>query len=288
MPQLNYLAIMCEDPIRMRDWYQHWLGFEEYDRDPAGSVYITDGHMSLVLHKAGSAPGETTQEPGLHHFGFQIENILDIERNLEDFDPSIRIERRPKEDRYAEYRLRDPEGIIVDLSEKGYGVPAAGEPRTPGIRHVATFNKDTWRKLAFYTQVMGMRDATRTDAEVESHLLMTKGNVPTDFVRSPNPFTGDGYVNLAHLGRTGQAEGITIPEERVGRPYMGFNHFGVLVPDPAGLYERMHAEIPEMPVDVRPPERQVEFGVRDPEGNYLDLSGKKGWKIDTDRWARVE
>jgi hypothetical protein len=43
-----------------------------------------------------------------------------------------------------------------------------------------------------------------------------------------------------------------------------------------------------MPEDVRPPERQVEYGVRDPEGNYLDLSGKKGWKVDVDRWARVD
>ncbi len=286
MPQLNYLVIMCEDPIRVRDWYQRWLGFEEYDRTREGSVYLTDGHTSLALLRCGSAPGEDHQEPGLHHFGFQIENILEIERNLEEFDPSIRIERRPSEDRYAEYRLRDPEGVIIDLSEKGYGV--AGEPRTPGIRHLATFNRDPARKFAFYTQVLGMRDATRTDAEIEQHLLMTKGEVPANFQRSLNPFSGDGFVNLAHLRRTGVEAGETAQDERVGRAYLGFNHFGVLVPDPADLYRRIHAETPGMPEDVRPPERQVEYGVRDPEGNYLDLSGKKGWKIDVEKWARVE
>jgi hypothetical protein len=74
----------------------------------------------------------------------------------------------------------------------------------------------------------------------------------------------------------------------VGRTNIGFNHFGVLVPDPFDLYSRIHAATPGMPEDVRPPERQVEYGVRDPEGNYLDLSGKKGWKIDVDKWARVE
>ena len=280
MSQLNYLAIMCDDPARMRDWYQRWLGFEEYDRTQEGAVYITDGHFSLALLKRGAAPGEETQDAGHHHFGFQVDSILEIERNLEDFDPSIRIERRPSEDRYAEYRLRDPEGIIVDLSEKGYGV--AGEPRTPGIRHLATFNRDTARKFAFYTQVMGMRDATRTDAEIETHLMMTKGEIPENFRRSPNPFSGDGVVNLAHLDRTANS-----PTE-VGRSTMGFNHFGVLVPDPFDLYSRIHAATPGMPEDVRPPERQVEYGVRDPEGNYLDLSGKKGWKIDVDKWAKVE
>ena len=38
----------------------------------------------------------------------------------------------------------------MDLSEKGYGV--SGEPGLPAIRHLATFNKDTFRKAAFYMQ----------------------------------------------------------------------------------------------------------------------------------------
>src|SRR5687768_13573689 len=158
--QLNYLAIMCDDPIGMRDWYQRWFAFEELNRTPEGAVYLTDGHFNVALLKRGSAVGETKQEQGLHHFGFQIADIMEVERNLEDFDPSIRIERRPKEDPYAEYRIVDPEGIIVDLSEKGYGVQ--GEPRTPGIRHLATCNREIPRKFDFYTQVIGMIDAKRT------------------------------------------------------------------------------------------------------------------------------
>jgi hypothetical protein len=41
-------------------------------------------------------------------------------------------------------------------------------------------------------------------------------------------------------------------------------------------------------MDVRPPERQVEYGVKDPEGNAVDLSSTKGWKVDVDKWARIE
>jgi catechol 2,3-dioxygenase-like lactoylglutathione lyase family enzyme len=279
MTQLNYMAIMCEDPAGTRDWYQRWFGFEEYDRTSQGTIYMTDGHFSVALLKAGAAPGEESQRPGLHHFGFQVESILDIERNLEDFDPSIRIERRPSEDRYAEYRLRDPEGIIVDLSEKGYGI--SGEPRLPGIRHLATFNRDTGRKAAFYNQVMGMRDATRTDAEVESNLIETAGAIPQNFRRSPNPFSGDGYINLALLGRTGESS------DGPSRP-PGFDHFGVLVSNPRELYGQIRAATPGMPEDVRPPERQVEYRVIDPEGTGIDLSGKKGWKVDVDVWANVQ
>src|SRR3712207_2857495 len=159
MSRLNYLAIMCDDPARTRDWYQRWFGFEELNRSDAGTIYITDGRMTVGLLKRGAAPGEDDHAVGVHHFGLQIDSIHEVERNLEDFDPSIRIERRPAEDPYAQYRLRDPEGIIVDLSEKGYGVE--GEPRTPGIRHVATYNVDQPRKHAFYLQVFNLRDVTR-------------------------------------------------------------------------------------------------------------------------------
>ena len=44
MPQLSYLAIMSDDPARMRHWYRRWFGFEELNRTNDGSVYITDGH----------------------------------------------------------------------------------------------------------------------------------------------------------------------------------------------------------------------------------------------------
>jgi hypothetical protein len=63
----------------------------------------------------------------------------------------------------------------------------------------------------------------------------------------------------------------------------------MLVRDPLGLLSEIRAtERNDEPMDVRPPERQVEYGVKDPEGNALDLAGSKGWKVDVDRWARAE
>src|SRR5688572_28617215 len=176
MSRLNYLAIMCDEPARMGDWYQRWLGFEEYDRTPEGTIYLTDGHFSVGFLQRGRAPGEDDQERGVHHIGFQVDSILEIERNLEDFDPSIRIEERPSEDPFAQYRIRDPEGIVLDLAERGYGVD--GEQRIPGIRHVATMNRDQARKHAFYLQVFGMSDVTRTPAEIEQQTRETFGGGP--------------------------------------------------------------------------------------------------------------
>jgi catechol 2,3-dioxygenase-like lactoylglutathione lyase family enzyme len=282
MSRLNFLAIMCDEPSRMRDWYQRWLGFKEYDRTPEGTIYVTDGHFSVGLLQRGRAPGEDDQERGVHHLGFQIDDILEIERNLEEFDPSIRIEERPREDPYARYRIRDPEGIIVDLSERGYGVD--GEQRIPGIRHLATMNQDQARKHAFYLNVFGMHDVTRTPEEIEQQTRETfGGTIPEDFVpiTVPAPFGGDGYVNLALLSNQSGTKWSR------GRSSW-LDHFGMLVPDPLGLLmEIRKAEGIDEPMDVRPPERQVEYGVKDPEGNRLDLSSTKGWKVDTDKWARI-
>ena len=277
MSQLNYMAIMCDDPVELKNWYQRWFGFKEHNRTAEGTVYINDGHFTVGLLKRGSAVGEDDQRRGLHHFGFQIDSILDVERALEDFDPSIRIERRPQDDPYAQYRMRDTEGVIVDLSEKGYGVN--GAQQIPGIRHLAMFNQDQPRKASFYRQVLSMRDVTRTDEEVLQHLLHTAGEVPAGFQRSTAPFCGDGFVNVAILGtRTNSERG----------PY-GFDHFGILVRDPLDIVRRTGQMDPtDRPLDVRPPERQVEYGIRDPEGNRIDLSSVKGWKVDVDKWARTE
>jgi catechol 2,3-dioxygenase-like lactoylglutathione lyase family enzyme len=278
MTQLNYLAIMSDDPEGLKAWYQRWFGFEEYQRTPAGAIYLTDGHFSVGLLKRGSALGEANQEPGLHHIGFQIENILEVERNLEDFDSSIRIEQRPAEDPFAQYRIVDPEGIIIDLSEKGYGV--AGEPRIPGIRHLATCNRDIPRKFAFYHQVLGMPDAKRTEEEVKQDILATTGSVPAGFRYStPSQFVADGSVNFALLPSRSDE-----PEWR-----WGFDHFGVLVPDPLGMVQEMgQADSNGRPNDVRPVERMVECGVHDPDGNRIDLSSFKGWKIAAGTYARIE
>jgi catechol 2,3-dioxygenase-like lactoylglutathione lyase family enzyme len=278
MSQLSYLAIMCDDPTEMRDWYQRWFGFEELNRTPEGSVYVTDGHLTVGLLKRSAAVGESNHERGVHHFGFQIESILEVERNLEDFDPSIRIERRPPEDPYAEYRILDPEGIIVDLSEKGYGVD--GEPRTPGIRHLATCNSNIPRKFGFYTRVLGMRNAKRSEDEIKQGIIHSTGVVPAgDRFSGPAQMGGDGFVNLAFLPPP-------VPGGSTRR--LGLDHFGILIRDPLSVVRAMgQVEADDRPSDIRPATRMVEYGVQDPEGNRLDLSGGKGWKIDVDSFAQI-
>ena len=261
MARLSYMAIMCREPERLEEYYEHWFGFEPIQRAANGSIYLIDGAMTMGLLRQGSANGEENQDLGLHHVGFEVESVAEIERRLREFDPAQALQRRPAEDPYATHRLVDPEGILIDPSERGYG--NKGEKRIPGIRHIAMACNDPPRKFEFYSHVFGMRDVERYDV-----LAPRKPGKP------PSRFAGDGFINLALL---------TWP---VTEPRMGFNHFGILTPDPHGLMYRI-VEVNPSRLDQRPPDRFAEYRIWDPEGNALDLSEKKGFQVDVDQVDRV-
>jgi catechol 2,3-dioxygenase-like lactoylglutathione lyase family enzyme len=287
MPRLNHLAIMCQDPERLKQFYARWFGFEELNRTQEGTVYITDGYFNVALMKRGAADlAEEDQRPGLHHLGFQIESIEEVRKRLQEFDQSMQVTERPKGG-YAEYRIIDPEGIALDLSEEGWGTK--GEMRVPGIRHIATANKDSQRKFAFYSQVLGMRDAGRSEDEVDEHIAMSLGGTPGPELRerarvgsahsgtqgTGTRFAGDGFVNYALLG------------PRPTEPRPGVNHFGLLAREPHELMLRI-AEEDFIRLDQRPPDRFAEYRLWDPEGNAIDLSMHKGYKVDVAKTDRIE
>lgn len=306
MPRLNHISLICEDPENLRQFYARWFGFEDLDRAPGGSIYITDGYFNIGLLRQGTDLAEGSGNLGLHHVGFQIESIDDVEKRLRDFDPSMRIEERPKGG-YAEYRVTDTEGLTIDLSEEGWG--AAGVQRVPGIRHVATCNpKDPWRSFAFYSQVFGMKDARLTPEEQPVHRAMWQRAADTQVVDGADvsgpvkrmrwdpttksiedivemsvprpaagiPFACDGFMNMALLQTSDWV-----------RPNL--NHFGMLVRDAYGLLHHITEETGISRLDQRPQDRPfAEYRVWDPEGNAIDLSEKKGFKVDVGKIERIE
>ena len=261
MARLSYMAIVCREPARLADYYHRWFAFDTLQRADNGTIYLTDGTMTVGLLQQGAANGETDQTLGLHHIGFQVESLAAVERRLRELDPAQAIQPRPAADPFAEGRIVDPEGILVDLSERGYGNP--GEKRVPGIRHVALANENPPRKFEFYRGLFGMRDVNRADI-----IAPTKAGKP------PPRFAGDGYVNLALL---------IAP---VTEPRPGFNHFGILTPDPRELMARIAAKDPTR-LDQRPADRFAEYRIWDPEGNALDLSAHKGYQVDVDLVDRI-
>jgi catechol 2,3-dioxygenase-like lactoylglutathione lyase family enzyme len=274
-------------------------------------VYLTDGYFSIGLLSLGSEAAEGSPL-GLSHIGFQIESIDEIDRRLRALDPTTRIEELPKGGR-AEYRVTDPEGLTIDLSEEGWGAP--GAQRIPGIRHIATVNKDAPRTFAFYSQVFGMKDGRLTAEEQREVEGMWERAADTKIYRGLDP---DGWVTRLQWDHAAKSIVELVRQEpprpivngkRQSLPYAhacdgftnlallgssdwlhpNFNHFGILTPGAYGLLHRITEETGIRLLDQRPEDRPfAEYRVWDPEGNAIDLSSRKGYKVDTNRIDRVE
>ena len=120
MPQLRHLALLTENPERPADFYQSVFEMKEVGRSP-GAIYLSDGHINLSIITKTRVPDH--QRPaGMYHFGFHIEKLDAIRERLRKAAVSDAAPPRPSDGRYAEYRVKDPDGNLIDLAEHGWQV----------------------------------------------------------------------------------------------------------------------------------------------------------------------
>jgi uncharacterized protein (TIGR02246 family) len=118
-PRLRHLAIVARDPEKLAEFYSSVFAMELFHRDPDGSCFLSDGHLSLALIRH-QLDGDTPV--GMNHFGFHITDTAATFEALTAAGtpkPAERFTNRP----FAEYRAMDPEGNWFDLSEHGFGGP---------------------------------------------------------------------------------------------------------------------------------------------------------------------
>ncbi len=114
MPKIRHLAIKTKDPTALAEFYVDVFDMEVVMRRDTGSVYLTDGYLSLAL-----LPTRGLVAPGVEHFGFDIEDAEEIAQRIAQTDgmaPKVRENDPP----YAEQRCTDPDGNMIDLSVHGF------------------------------------------------------------------------------------------------------------------------------------------------------------------------
>jgi catechol 2,3-dioxygenase-like lactoylglutathione lyase family enzyme len=113
---VRHIALYTPNPQRLRDFYCSILDMREVERTDRSSIFVSDGYINLALLY------QRKEEPlGLNHFGFHVKSNEEMR---------IRAERagvrpgakRPARIPFAEYRVHDPEGNGIDISEKGFRV----------------------------------------------------------------------------------------------------------------------------------------------------------------------
>jgi catechol 2,3-dioxygenase-like lactoylglutathione lyase family enzyme len=114
MAKIRHLAIKTKSPERLATFYEEVFGMKRLRTEKGGPIYMSDGYITLALLRNR---GEATPS-GINHFGFQVDDIGDIEQRLKKFDEPLT--ERPANRPYAEYRAMDPDGNLFDVSVHGY------------------------------------------------------------------------------------------------------------------------------------------------------------------------
>jgi catechol 2,3-dioxygenase-like lactoylglutathione lyase family enzyme len=113
---IRHIALFTPNPRRLADFYCSILDLREVDGTDRGSIFVSDGYVNVALLF------QRKEEPlGLNHFGFHVKSNEDMRQRAE--RAGVRPgAKRPARIPFAEYRVHDPEGNGIDISEKGFRV----------------------------------------------------------------------------------------------------------------------------------------------------------------------
>ena len=93
--------------------------------DFASAIYLSDGTINLALlnyhGKRGSGLDDAKNFVGAHHFGFQVDDIAAVQARIEAAGGTFFFDLgEDQEKENFERKFKDPEGIIFDISKKGW------------------------------------------------------------------------------------------------------------------------------------------------------------------------
>jgi len=118
MYKIRHIAVRADDPEKVAQFYKKTFGMVDVRNDGDGRArYLSDGYINLAIlpHRPGLALG-------IDHFGFQVDDTQKIGRLAKEAGGKAAISERPRDGRFAEFRVSDPVGSEIDLSEAGWKV----------------------------------------------------------------------------------------------------------------------------------------------------------------------
>ena len=144
--KLRHIAISVPDPWAVAPFYEHSFGMKkvgETDSSLARGVYLSDGVMCVALlnYKTDAAAGDRGRDfVGLHHIGFWVDEIGQARQDCEAAGGSYYMGEVPvKGNSFYEVKYKDPNGVIVDLTDHGWGGAAknvvAVDDEAPALRN---------------------------------------------------------------------------------------------------------------------------------------------------------
>ena len=122
MARIRHIAILTEDVEKLVRFYTTAFGLKIV-KGVGTATYLSDGHINLAIipiEPERKIEGPQLQ-PGLYHFGFQVDDVGSLREACQEASAATGIDKRPP-NREAEYRVHDPDGNPIDLSQHGWPV----------------------------------------------------------------------------------------------------------------------------------------------------------------------
>jgi catechol 2,3-dioxygenase-like lactoylglutathione lyase family enzyme len=113
---IRHIALYTPNPQRLADFYCQILDMKEVERTDRSSIFVSDGYLNLALLYQ-----RKEESVGLNHFGFHVKSNEEMQIRAEKAGVR-RGAARPDRIPFAEYRVHDPEGNGIDISQKGWHV----------------------------------------------------------------------------------------------------------------------------------------------------------------------
>src|SRR5215510_11800461 len=134
MPKIKHIAIATQDVDKTAKFYIDVFGLQEIakiDSPNASGYYLSDGdiNMAILNFKNDQAAGERGKEySGIHHIGFQIENMDEVTEKLSaaGSEPMHEVNNalgvghgHAPRAHNVEVKYTGPDGVMVDVSHTG-------------------------------------------------------------------------------------------------------------------------------------------------------------------------
>ena len=117
--RLRHVAVVVRDLERAAGFYEKVFDLKRVGREDlemGSGIYLSDGVINLALLKYKN---ETAS--GAHHFGFQVDDLEAARKRIEAAGGTFFFSLgKTKEDTNFEMKFKDPDGVIFDISEKGW------------------------------------------------------------------------------------------------------------------------------------------------------------------------
>jgi catechol-2,3-dioxygenase len=130
MAKLRHIALTTANPSEVAEFYKRAFEMQEIRRSENGAVFLSDGYINLAIlnHKTEKDADVGPDGPnynGIHHIGFQVENLESASEKL-DRVHGVALNRRhalemvSEGPRNVEMKWAGPDKVVIDISESGW------------------------------------------------------------------------------------------------------------------------------------------------------------------------